>query len=159
VPILVSLLTSSPFPTRQVASRASNRPASAPNPATANELAELRRKSAQQLIETETLKTQLADLRRENLSMRNQHQQSTSSGLGQGPGSSGGTTAELSSLKDQISKLTSENNKLKNELSAFDLDFFEEIENLKYAHAEAVRKLKAMEKMYGPSGGGVGGRR
>jgi hypothetical protein len=73
--------------------------------------------------------------------MRNKHQQSTSSGLGQGPGSSGGTMAELSSLNDQISKLASENNKLKN-------DFFEEIENLKYAHAEAVRKLKAIEDVW-----------
>jgi cell division protein FtsB len=69
-------------------------------------------------------------------------------------GGGGGGAEVVSSLKDQISKLTAENNKLKNELSAFDLDFFEEIENLKYSHAEAVRKLKAMEKLYGPSGGG-----
>lgn len=94
----------------------------------------------------ETLKNQLIELRRENVSLR------TFNG-GQGSGGVGGgvnSAVEVSSLKDQINKLTTENTKLKNELSAFDLDFFEEIENLKYSHAEAVRKLKAMEKMYGP---------
>jgi regulator of replication initiation timing len=61
------------------------------------------------------------------------------------------TAAEVSSLREHLAKLTAENSKLKSELSAFDLDFFEEIENLKYSHAEAVRKLRAMEKMYGPA--------
>lgn len=63
---------------------------------------------------------------------------------------SGGSSNEIKTLKDQITQLTTENSRLKNELSAFDLDFFEEIENLKYSHAEAIRKLKTMEKMYGP---------
>ena len=38
-----------------------------------------------------------------------------------------------------------ENVKLKQELSAFDLEFFEEIENLKYAYSEAVKKLQVYE--------------
>lgn len=44
-----------------------------------------------------------------------------------------------------VEALKIENEKLKMELSAFDLDFFEEIENLKYAHAEAIRKLRIYE--------------
>lgn len=47
-------------------------------------------------------------------------------------------------------RLREENEKLRQELSAFDLDFFEEIENLKYAHSEAIKKLK----LYEGSGGG-----
>ena len=46
----------------------------------------------------------------------------------------------------QVRALREENARLKEELSAFDLDFFEEIENLKYAHAEAVRKLRILEQ-------------
>ena len=65
-------------------------------------------------------------------------------------GGGGSSANEVNQLKDQISQLTNENTRLRNELSAFDLDFFEEIENLKYSHAEATRKLKATEKMYGP---------
>ena len=56
----------------------------------------------------------------------------------------------MSALKYQVSKLSKENSRLKNELSAFDLDFFEEIENLKFSHAEATRKLREMERKYGP---------
>jgi hypothetical protein len=37
------------------------------------------------------------------------------------------------------------------ELSAFDLDFFEEIENLKYSHSELIKKLKFYES--GDEGG------
>jgi len=50
--------------------------------------------------------------------------------------------------------LHEENQRLRQELAAFDLDFFEEIENLKYAHAEAVRKLR----MYESAGPGREGR-
>ena len=45
----------------------------------------------------------------------------------------------------EFNKLKNENAKLRQELSAFDLDFFEEIENLKYAHSEAMRRLKMYE--------------
>lgn len=51
---------------------------------------------------------------------------------------SGGNNKELSELRE-------ENKKLKEELSAFDMDFFEEIEDLKYKYAEAVRKLQRYE--------------
>lgn len=60
----------------------------------------------------------------------------------------GGVDTEA--LKEQLNKVLKENARLKNELSAFDLDFFEEIENLKYAHAEATRKLREMERKFGP---------
>ena len=46
-----------------------------------------------------------------------------------------------------------ENEKLRQELSAFDMDFFEEIENLKYAHAEAVKKLRVYESAGGNDSG------
>lgn len=50
---------------------------------------------------------------------------------------------------DFVGQLQEENRRLREELSAFDLDFFEEIENLKYAHAEAVRKLRILEQQAG----------
>ena len=48
-------------------------------------------------------------------------------------------------LQVELRRLKEENDRLKQELSAFDLDFFEEIENLKFAHAEAIRKLRMYE--------------
>lgn len=47
-------------------------------------------------------------------------------------------TAELDNLKE-------ENAKLKKELSAFDMEFFEEIETLKWSYAEAIKKLRVYE--------------
>jgi len=55
-----------------------------------------------------------------------------------GGGGGGGDSAEQRRLQD-------ENAKLKAELSHFDLDFFEEIEDLKYKYAEALRKLRQYE--------------
>lgn len=49
----------------------------------------------------------------------------------------------------EVAKLQEENEKLKVELSAFDLEFFEEIENLKFSHSEAVKKLKQYENRFG----------
>jgi hypothetical protein len=46
-------------------------------------------------------------------------------------------------------RLKEENEKLKIELSAFDVDFFEEIESLKYAHHEATQKLLKYEAAMG----------
>lgn len=57
--------------------------------------------------------------------------------------SSTGTGGTVSVV--EFNKLKNENAKLRQELSAFDLDFFEEIENLKYAHSEAMRRLKMYE--------------
>lgn len=50
---------------------------------------------------------------------------------------------------DEIARLQDENKRLRSELSAFDLQFFEEIENLKYSYSEAVKKIKIYEKLYG----------
>jgi small-conductance mechanosensitive channel len=46
---------------------------------------------------------------------------------------------------EEVKRLRSENEKLKRELGAFDAEFFDEIENLKFAHAEAMRKLRVYE--------------
>ena len=77
----------------------------------------------------------------------------------------GGSTnlAGTQQLQSEVSRLKGENEKLKQELSAFDLDFFEEIENLKFAHAQAVRKIKMYEQQIQQlqdqlGGGGRGGR-
>lgn len=51
--------------------------------------------------------------------------------------------------KAEYKRIRDENERLKQELSAFDLDFFEEIENLKFAHAEAMRKLRMYEDRAG----------
>lgn len=48
-----------------------------------------------------------------------------------------------------MKQLTEENNKLKQELSAFDMEFFDEIENLKYEHSEFLRKLRIYQRAYG----------
>lgn len=42
-------------------------------------------------------------------------------------------------------RLEQENRRLREELQAFDLDFFEEIEDLKYKYSEAARKLRQYE--------------
>ncbi|CAN0158182.1 unnamed protein product, partial [Ectocarpus fasciculatus] len=41
--------------------------------------------------------------------------------------------------------LREENERLSEELGAFDHEFFEEIEDLKYKYSEAVRKLRQYE--------------
>lgn len=51
-------------------------------------------------------------------------------------------------LLNELKEAKSENALLREELSAFDLDFFEEIENLKYEHAEAVKKVKMYEQRH-----------
>ncbi|CAN0109011.1 unnamed protein product, partial [Sphacelaria rigidula] len=48
-------------------------------------------------------------------------------------------------LERENRRLKEENEKLSNELQAFDLDFFEEIEDLKYKYSEAARKLRQYE--------------
>ena len=58
---------------------------------------------------------------------------------------SSGQSQQQQQLQQDVSRLRDENEKLRQELSAFDLDFFEEIENLKYAHSEAVKKLRVYE--------------
>jgi chromosome segregation ATPase len=53
----------------------------------------------------------------------------------------------IEELEDQIDELKKENQKLVKELSAFDLEFFEEIEDLKYKYSEAIREKQILEKM------------
>jgi hypothetical protein len=54
-----------------------------------------------------------------------------------------------------VLELEDENTKLTNELAAFDEDFFEEIEDLKYKYAQAVRDKRQLEKRLAASAGGV----
>lgn len=69
--------------------------------------------------------------------------------------------AEVARLRGECRRLAWENGRLHGELSAFDLDFFEEIEDLKYRHAEAHKRLAAAEARAVAAerrvGGGVGG--
>lgn len=52
----------------------------------------------------------------------------------------------IDELEEQITALEDENTRLTNELAAFDGEFFEEIEDLKYKYAEAVRDKRALER-------------
>ncbi|KAG6612550.1 putative centrosome-associated protein [Phytophthora cinnamomi] len=52
----------------------------------------------------------------------------------------------IKELQTQVLELEDENTKLTNELAAFDEDFFEEIEDLKYKYAQAVRDKRKLEK-------------
>lgn len=103
------------------------------------ELDVLRRQASEAAVEVQTLKAQLGEARREL-------RQARDAGSGPTGGSISRVTAEEQAL---LKKLTVENKRLKDELSAFDMDFFEEIENLKYAHSEATKLVKWYEKKYG----------
>lgn len=59
--------------------------------------------------------------------------------------SDGGDDEAEVRLERENRRLKEENDKLSTELQAFDLDFFEEIEDLKYKYSEAVRKLRQYE--------------
>ena len=91
---------------------------------------ELRRKLSQQHLEVEALRNELNSLRRQV--QESNFQRSTALEV----------DSEKYGLKEELVKLKTENSRLRNELSAFDLEFFEEIENLKYAHSEALKKIK-----------------
>ena len=60
-------------------------------------------------------------------------------------GASGGGGGSAGDSAAEARKLREENSKLREELSAFDLDFFEEIEDLKFKYAEAMRRLQQYE--------------
>lgn len=103
------------------------------------EMGVLRRQASEAALEVQTLKAQLGEARRELRQARD---------AGSGP--TGGSISRVTAEEQQLlKKLTVENKRLKDELSAFDLDFFEEIENLKYAHSEATKLVKWYEKKYG----------
>ena len=62
-----------------------------------------------------------------------------------GGGGGGGGGDGAARLEQENRRLAEENDKLSRELQAFDLDFFEEIEDLKYKYSEAARKLRQYE--------------
>jgi chromosome segregation ATPase len=102
------------------------------------ELADLKNKFAIQAVEIEQLRSQSAELRQKNKQLNDQNS-----------GNNGGNSSRSRVNNDvnlnEFNQLKVENDKLRAELSAFDMDFFDEIENLKYAHAEAIKKLKVYE--------------
>lgn len=110
------------------------------------EAQELRRQVADQTSENDSLRLQLNDLRR---SMQQLQAQAGGDRGGRGAGSEGGGAVSVA----EFERVKTENAKLRSELSAFDMDFFEEIENLKYSHAEAVRKLRMYESAAAGGGG------
>ncbi|KAG6957042.1 hypothetical protein JG688_00011154 [Phytophthora aleatoria] len=61
----------------------------------------------------------------------------------------------IKELEAQVLELEDENTKLTNELAAFDEDFFEEIEDLKYKYAQAVRDKRQLEKRFARSADGI----
>lgn len=65
---------------------------------------------------------------------------------GHGGGADAASAAVDSRLEDENQRLKEENEKLSTELQAFDLEFFEEIEDLKYKYSEAARKLRHYEQ-------------
>jgi chromosome segregation ATPase len=66
-----------------------------------------------------------------------------------------GQEERIQELQTHVLELEDENTKLTNELAAFDEDFFEEIEDLKYKYAQAVRDKRQLEKRLAASAGGV----
>ena len=141
------------------ASNASRAPVSSNNNNNANntaELQELKARIGTMSTENDSLKMQLHDLRK---SLKDNTTAPAPAATATGNNSSNLNTA---SVQAELQRVKDENALLRKELSAFDIDFFEEIENLKYAHAEAIRKLKMYEQSAGgggtTSGGGGGGR-
>jgi chromosome segregation ATPase len=103
------------------------------------ELGALKRQASEAALEVQTLRAQLGEARRELRQARDA-----------GTGPTGGSISRVTAEEQQLlKKLSAENKRLKDELSAFDLDFFEEIENLKYAHSEAAKLVKWYEKKFG----------
>lgn len=105
----------------------------------------LRRLSAIQ-AENDVLRLEVNDMR-SKLSQKEQQLQQSS-----GQSATGGKGALSSRSAADYAALKEENEKLRSELSAFDLEFFDEIENLKFAHAEAIKKLREYEGRDGSRG-------
>lgn len=93
-------------------------------------------KLTQQTADLQILRSELENTRKEMAAVKR---------VSPAPLTGGDGSAEILRVKNINKQLNEENEKLKQELSAFDLDFFEEIENLKFAHAEAMRKLRVYE--------------
>ena len=67
--------------------------------------------------------------------------------------------AAESRLRDEIQKLSQENTFLKQELAGFDVQFFEELEQLKYAYAQSVAQVKSLTKQLDAIKASAGGAR
>merc|ERR1712196_17906 len=98
------------------------------NSALEKEVRDLRSRAAQQQIDIEKLRSQLSEAQRKGNSAAGQ----TFPVKGTAGKDVNGPAKDV-----RIKQLEDENDKLRQELSAFDMDFFEEIETLRYAHAEA----------------------
>ena len=106
------------------------------------ELSELRQRATRQAADIESYKAQLAEA--------NRAANAAAAAPGQTFPAPTGVSAGVDGPQQQVEiRRLRENEKLRQELSAFDMDFFEEIENLKYAHAEAVKKLRVYESAGG----------
>lgn len=113
------------------------------------------RKVAALQAENDVLQLEISDLRnalRSNANNNNSNSNNSSSISNNNNNSRSATASSAPSAQhvQALAALQAENDKLRAELSAFDLDFFEEIENLKFAHAEAMRKLRLYETRHGP---------
>ena len=91
----------------------------------------------------------LSDIRNENDELRDELIKSNTriQELLLGHPTSGTSTSSGGDIAKEILNLKDENMKLRKELSAFDLEFFEEIENLKFAYSEAMKKIKIYENL------------
>lgn len=101
---------------------------------TEKELVELRIKAAEDREDGRALRSQLLELKNAMKEQEERGRNERDRDRGSERERGGASASETKRLKE-------ENEKLRQELAAFDLDFFEEIENLKYAHSEAVKKL------------------
>eukprot|EP00388_Colpodella_angusta_P048563 GDKK01076688.1.p1 GENE.GDKK01076688.1~~GDKK01076688.1.p1 ORF type:complete len:216 (+),score=49.30 GDKK01076688.1:336-983(+) len=122
------------------------------------ELAELRERVGAMSTENDSLRMQLHDLRK---SMKATTSNPTTTATATATNNNNANTTSNPGVAAELARVKDENARLRLELSAFDIDFFEEIENLKFAHAEAIRKLKMYEQggaVGGGGGGGTGGR-
>ena len=91
--------------------------------------------------ETYALRQQIGDLKAQ-LQGVERDKQRLERRVASGGGGGGGTSSREGSLLGEVKKLREENKGLQKELSAFDLDFFEEIEDLKYKYNRAQQKLR-----------------
>jgi chromosome segregation ATPase len=116
---------------------------------------DLRRQVAAHVSENDNLRLQVNELRKTVQQLQAQAQQAAT-GAGGGAAGRGARGGEGAVNPADYRRLEEENAKLRSELSAFDMDFFQEIEDLKFAHAEAVRKLRFYESGGGAAGAGGG---
>lgn len=97
--------------------------------------------------EAQELRQRLSESERELQRMERRSASGDSGVVGTPYGLARSGAAMLSApLEEENARLKEENEKLSRELQAFDLDFFEEIEDLKYKYSEAARKLRQYEE-------------